>query len=150
MADAPSITSEMDAPQKTGRQARKRGYPPYQRDLEQGSDEEQLMQLLARMAERWRPPETFSEKAVGLQYAEDPVGWLNKMRSAPGYEWTNPAGAFYGRPQMSPEAVLASQGNTAANQWAQLGAYKEINPDVLRQLNRSRAQYGSGRAYYGV
>jgi hypothetical protein len=141
MADAPSITSEMDAPQKTGRQAKRR---------EGGDDEEQLMQLLARMAERWRPPETFSEKAVGLRYAEDPVGWLNKMRSAPGYEWTNPQGAFYGRPQMSPEAVLASQGNTAANQWAQLGAYKEINPDVLRQLNRSRAQYGSGRAYYGV
>jgi hypothetical protein len=138
------------------------GYPPYETEsaedamLERlypsggGDNEERLMQLLAGMAQRWRPPETTLEKGTGFRYAQDPEGWMNKMRSMPGYEWNDPAGAFYNSPRMSPEATLASQGNNATNQWAQLGAYEGIDPDTLRQLNSRRSQYGSGRAYYGA
>jgi len=78
---------------------------------------------------------TIEEAYAAKRQAQDPVGWANKMRSIPGYEWNNPAGAFYNKPQLSPEAVLASQGNTAGNQWARQGGAKGIDPEELKRLN---------------
>ena len=36
-----------------------------------------------------------------------------------------PGGEFANQPKLSPQAIAASQGNTAANQWERLGAYKK-------------------------
>lgn len=109
-----------------------------------GGGDDQLAALLRGLMERWQPRETVQEKLAGYKFAQDPVGWTNKLRSLPFSEW-GPGGAFANRPQMSPEATLASQGNTAANQWAQLGAYQGIDPERLRQLNAAKA-----RSYYGA
>lgn len=38
------------------------------------------------------------------------------------------------RPQLTPEAQLASQGPSAMTQWAQRGGVQGVNPDVLRAL----------------
>jgi hypothetical protein len=81
---------------------------------------------------------TVREAFSAQREAKDPVGWANKMRSIPGYEW-GPGGAFEGRRAQdlySPAAILATQGNTAENQLAQLGGRKGITPEEMRDFNR--------------
>ena len=56
-------------------------------------------------------------------------------------------GLFEGRraaDRLSPEAILASQGNNAMNQWAQRGAMKGIDPEDLARFNKQAA---AGRGY---
>lgn len=118
-----------------------------------GGDEDALIKMLMELVNRWRPQETFSEKAAGLQSAKDPVGWAIKQGEAANIArnadpW-GVGGAFEGRRAadlMTPQQILASQGNTAANQWAQLGA----GGDAQRQANMLRGMFGSGSAYYGM
>lgn len=47
---------------------------------------------------------------------------------------------FAQQPQLTPEARLASQGNSAANQWAQLGGVQGINQPALDGLNQGRQE----------
>jgi hypothetical protein len=42
---------------------------------------------------------------------------------------------------MTPEALLASQGNTATNQWAQLGGVPGVDPEKLREMNSNARAY---------
>ena len=81
--------------------------------------------------------------------AQDPVRYAQQQRQAEleTSPWAK-GGLFEGRraaDRMSPEAILASQGNTAENQWAQLGANKNIDPEELQRLNA--AQAGRFRTY---
>jgi hypothetical protein len=81
--------------------------------------------------------------------AQDPVRFAQQQRQAEldTSPWAK-GGLFEGRraaDRMSPEAILASQGNTAENQWAQLGANKNIDLGELQRLNA--AQAGRYRTY---
>jgi hypothetical protein len=96
---------------------------------------DQTNQLLQTLVEQWRPPETTSEKMETFARLSDPVGYANKARSVPGFEWNDPKGAFYNRPKLSPEATLASQGLNATNQWAQRGGVEGIDPAELAKFN---------------
>ena len=80
---------------------------------------------------------------------QDPVRLAQEQRQAEldTSPWAK-GGLFEGRraaDRMSPAAILASQGNTAENQWAQLGANKNIDPEELKRLNA--AQAGRFRTY---
>jgi hypothetical protein len=72
-------------------------------------------------------PVRFAQENYQARLATDPWG---------------PGGQFAGHTAaetMSPEAILASQGNNAMNQWAQRGAVKGIDPEELKRLNASAA-----------
>lgn len=79
----------------------------------------------------------------------DPVGTANKLSnlpsSAPGS--LSPFATGFFNPEnsaasMSPEARLASQGRSATNQWAALGANSAIDPAKLQQLNQAKVAAG--------
>src|SRR5258705_8554016 len=105
------------------------------------NDQAATMQLARYMMDRWaQSQEPISQTLTTQKMLKDPVGYANKMRSVPGFEWNNPEGAFYNRVKLSPEATLASQGNTATNQWAQQDGAKTgegtpIDPEELKRLN---------------
>ncbi len=105
------------------------------------NDQEATMKLARDMMEMWaQSQEPVSQTLTTQKMLQDPVGYANKMRSVPGFEWNNPEGAFYNRVKLSPEATLASQGNTATNQWAQQDGAKTgegtpIDPEELKRLN---------------
>ena len=77
-------------------------------------------------------PERMAQENYAARLASDPwaAGGLLEGRTA--------------RETMSPEAILASQGNNAMNQWAQRGAMKGINTEDLARFNRQAA---AGRGY---
>lgn len=66
----------------------------------------------------------------------DVVGEANKRAATVGSAWAS-GGAFADQPQLSPEAKLASQGNSAMNQWAQLGGVPDVNVGTLQALNEN-------------
>ena len=100
-----------------------------------GNDTNELLQMLAK---HWsnpanqtiRPREAFMaerEAAIGPERTAQ-ENYQARLASDP---WAA-GGLFEGRTAketMSPEAILASQGTNAMNQWAQLGGLKGINQD---------------------
>jgi hypothetical protein len=93
------------------------------------------------------------------RYGRDPVGAKISERAAElashsGLDWFKQANNI---PELTPEEILASQGNTARNQWiSQRGqggtpaAGGGINPEELRRLNavrRSNSYYTSPGRY---
>lgn len=55
------------------------------------------------------------------------------------------AAKFPNRPQLTPEARLASQGNNATNQWAQLGGVEGVDPQKLHEMNQAAM---AGRSFH--
>ena len=80
---------------------------------------------------------TIREAYAAKAEAQNPVAWAAKQRDASLANPFGPGGYFEGRgaSQMSPAAVLASQGPNAMNQWAQRGAVEGIDPEELKRLN---------------
>lgn len=109
--------------------------------------------LLRNLMERWRPTETPSELEHTKKQLANPEEYARRQYMAQQYAAPfAEGGAFQGRRAadvMSPEQILASQGNTAANQWAQMGGVKNINPATLQDLNAkiARQRAGSYRSY---
>jgi hypothetical protein len=83
----------------------------------------------------------FDPAALVKALRYDPVAEHSKLASLPSYapESQSPfATGYFNQPSsmgLSPEAVLASQGNTATNQWAQMGGVPNLDPELLRRLN---------------
>lgn len=113
-----------------------------------------LMQLLAQGQQ-----DSAADFIRAKAETRDPVGWAIKQGEAANIARNaNPwgeGGAFEGRRAadvMTPEEIMASQGRTAANQWASKRAgitpaqksAGEFDPEQLRQLNAMRQ-----RSYYG-
>ena len=172
MADAPSL-GKLSTPQATGRQMFSRGerqqrrnqgirggssgsvysepesneYDDYLARFGGGgeSDFGRILQYLMSLP----PPENRSDVIRTRAQVNDPEGYARRQYNAQTYAAPfAEGGLFQGRRAqdiMSPEQILASQGNTAANQWAQLGA----GGDEQRRANMARRMFGSGRAYYG-
>lgn len=98
-------------------------------------------------------PERASEFIRTKAQLADPEKYAREQYMA--QQYTAPfaeGGVFQGRRAadvMTPEQILASQGNTAANQWAQMGGVKNINPATLQDLNAkiARQRAGSYRSY---
>ena len=122
-------------------------------DSGQGSDRQLQMYLdfqREQMANDIRQnPAKMLQAYQAQAQAQDPVRFAQEQRQAEldTSPWAK-GGLFEGRraaDTMSPEAILASQGNNATNQWAQLGANKNIDPEELKRLNA--AQAGRYRTY---
>ena len=110
-------------------------------------------EILRAMMQQWanpenrmiRPREAFMaqrEAAIGPERTAQ-ENYQARLASDP---WAA-GGLFEGRraaDRLSPEAILASQGNTAANQWAQRGAMKGVNMEDLARFNKQAA---IGRGY---
>lgn len=92
-----------------------------------------LMQYMATQGNHNNVPENLA----ALRH--DPQGDANRSYAPGTSNAANPfSNGFFtsGASQMAPEAVLASQGNNATNQWAQTGANKNIDPSSLQQFNQ--------------
>jgi hypothetical protein len=104
----------------------------------------------ARAAELAQTPRP-QEYAQAARYRQDPVGAAiadqnAQVASHSGLDWFKQANRI---PELTPEEIMASQGNTAANQWMSMrgqpqggvagGGAPGINPDELRRLNAARA-----------
>lgn len=66
-----------------------------------------------------QPQESIGDMAMGLKQAQDPVGYANKMRSMPGYEWEE--GGLFAEGRLDPVSRQANQGNSATNQVIRAG-----------------------------
>ena len=79
-------------------------------------------------------------QAQALVYANDPTMYARKQyENRLGADPWGPGGQFEGRRAAdlyTPEYLLASQGNTAENQIAQMGGHKGIDPAELAIMNR--------------
>ena len=111
-----------------------------------GNDQTQMLQALRDLYQEQLPfareqlakQPTVKEAYAAKAEAADPVAWAAKQHEARlARDPWGPGGLFEGRgaSQMSPEAVLASQGNNAMNQWAQRGAVEGIDPKELEKFN---------------
>lgn len=76
----------------------------------------------------------------------DPVGTANRLSglpsTAPGSQSPFTTGFFNpenSAASLTPEARLASQGNNAMNQWAQLGGMTGVDPTALAKMNAGAA-----------
>lgn len=131
-------------------------YDQFRNSFGEGDFGRLLMQLLAQGGLQQDSAADFIRAKAETR---DPVGWAIKQGEAGNITRNaNPwgeGGAFEGRRAadvMTPEEIMASQGNTAANQWASKRAgitpaqkqAGEFDPDQLRQLNAMRQ-----RSYYG-
>jgi hypothetical protein len=79
-------------------------------------------------------------QAKAARYLDDPYGSAVANRDAEmathsGIDWFKQANKI---PELTPEAALGMQGNSAANQWAQLGAYKGVNPEDVKRMTVNR------------
>ena len=108
-----------------------------------------MMQQWADPANRMiRPREAFMaerEAAIGPERTAQ-ENYQARLASDP---WAA-GGLFEGRraaDRLSPEAILASQGNNAMNQWAQQGAMRGIDQDELRRFNKQAALGRGYRSY---
>jgi hypothetical protein len=101
----------------------------------------------ARAAEVAQTPRP-QEYAQAARYRQDPVGAAIADQNAQsashsGLDWFKQANRI---PELTPEEIMASQGNTAANQWMSMRGQPQggqqqagFNPDELRRLNAARA-----------
>lgn len=110
---------------------------------------------LWRTKQENQSPEAIRQNLQSLAEYEDPVAHAQEQHQArlAGDPW-GPGGQFANRPQLSEEAKLASQGNTATNQWAQRGAVsvpteeggsRPIDAAELQRLNTQAAITGTPR-----
>lgn len=79
-------------------------------------------------------------QAKAARYLDDPVGAAIQNREANlagqgGLDWFKQVNKI---PELTPEAALGMQGNSAANQWAQLGAFKGVSPDDVKRMTVNR------------
>ena len=92
-------------------------------------------------------PQEFAE---ARRYGKDPyraaISDVEAQRARGGTPSIDAFKAMNRIPELSPEEILASQGNTAMNQWMSLrgqqgggGGGAGINPEELRRLNTARA-----------
>lgn len=77
----------------------------------------------------------------------DPVGTNNRLAGLPSYApgSQSPFATGFFNPEnratsLTPEARLASQGNNAMNQWAQLGGVSGVDPSALATMNAAKAR----------
>jgi len=80
------------------------------------------------------------QQAKAARYLQDPVGAAISNRDAEmaghsGLDWFKQTNKI---PELTPEAALGMQGNSAANQWAQLGAFKGVSPDDVKRMTINR------------
>ena len=96
-------------------------------------------------ADLQRPAVAFQAAAQ----ASDPVRYAQEQYTArqASDPW-GPGGQFEKSPRLSPAAVLASQGNNATNQWAQLGGVPGIDPEELKRLNAAAVAGRGYRSYF--
>lgn len=97
---------------------------------------------LAAEQER-KGPEAVRKNLQSYAEYQDPVRFAEQRRAASLADPFGPGGYFEGRRAAdlyTPEAILASQGNTAENQWAQRGGAKGIDPEELKRLNAATYQ----------
>lgn len=129
-----------------------------------GSDYDQFLsrggmdfgQLLQQLAQQYQPQEGYSDILETKARLRNPEEYARRNYMADTYAAPfAPGGAFEGRmaaDTMTPTQIMASQGNTAANQWASrlpAGASTKsgVNADDLRALNE--ANKGRFRTYVG-
>jgi hypothetical protein len=118
-------------------------------------------QFLANMMDLWRTkaanqsPEAIRQNLQSLAEVQDPVGFAQERKEAQLADPFGKGGYFEGRRAAdlySPEAILASQGNTAEMQLRQAGAGKkpkEGEPEFdLDELKRMNQLYAAGRRSY--
>jgi hypothetical protein len=134
------------------------GQPPQQQQIPQVGGGQAPMQpqaqdpltafLMGQQNQQQQPmiPAFNPTELVNALRSEGPVAEFNKLASLPSYAQGSQspfAAGFFQQPSqmgLSPEAVLASQGNTATNQWGQMGGVPNVNQDLLRRLNMGAAQ----------
>jgi hypothetical protein len=108
-------------------QPQAQGWPQFQQ--RQQLPIEDLRQLIQQQQNLGQQSlETFSPmaQARAARYLQDPYGAAVSDRDAEmaghsGIDWFKQTNKI---PELTPEAALGMQGNSAANQWAQLGAYR--------------------------
>jgi hypothetical protein len=96
---------------------------------QQATDIRQNPERVYQAAAQASDPVRFAQEQYTARQASDPWG---------------PGGQFEKSPRLSPAAALASQGNNATNQWAQLGGVQGIDPEELKRLNAAAV---AGRGY---
>lgn len=74
------------------------------------------------------------------RYSRDPVGAAIADKNAQevakgGLDWFHNVNRI---PVMSREAAIGNQGNSAVNQWAQRGAYEDIDPEQVKKFTVNR------------
>lgn len=114
--------------------------------MPQGQPLDPLQQFFMALSQRFSQPQQQMDPSAFIKTAlteqrNDPVGDFSKRASLPSYapESQSPfSTGYFNQPSsagLSPEAVQASQGNSATNQWAQLGGIPGVDPQQLKQLN---------------
>jgi hypothetical protein len=78
----------------------------------------------------------------GVVLSPDPVRRIQQGNEAWRERFPNPV-ENAARLGMTPEALLASRGNDATNQWAQLGGVVGVDPQKQRDMNRAASQYAA-------
>ncbi|SRR5580765_432023 len=99
----------------------------------QATDIRQNPERLYQAAAQASDPVRFAQEQYTARQASDPWG---------------PGGQFEKSPRLSPAAALASQGNNATNQWAQLGGVPGIDPEELKRLNAAAVAGRGYRSYF--
>lgn len=111
-----------------------------------------LMQLLQGQGQR-QQPQVQQPNALDILQATDPdpVGTANKLSSlpstSPGSQNPFATGFFNSEnsaASMSPEARLASQGNSAMSQWAQLGGMPGVDGSKIKGMLGAKAAVAGG------
>jgi hypothetical protein len=120
------------------------GGPPGENQWRAGGGGYDFGQILQALMSQYQPQESPSEALITKKMLQDPVGYYNKMASLPSNAPGSlspfaPGGQFENVPRLTPAAQLASQGNTATNQWAQMGGVEGMDPEELKRFNRQTA-----------
>jgi hypothetical protein len=85
---------------------------------------------------------TPTQGSGGTILSPDPVRRVQQANEAWRERFPNPV-ENAARLGMTPEALLASRGNDATNQWAQLGGVVGVDPQKQRDMNRAASQYAA-------
>lgn len=85
---------------------------------------------------------TSTQGSGGTILSPDPVRRVQQANEAWRERFPNPV-ENAARLGMTPEALLASRGNDATNQWAQLGGVAGVDPQKMRDMNRAASQYAA-------
>jgi hypothetical protein len=120
-------------------------------------NEQQMAQLLAFMQQQMKDSQnnmadlpqramqagaTPTQGSGGTILSPDPVRRVQQANEAWRERFPNVV-ENAARVGMTPEALLASRGNDATNQWAQLGGVPGVDPQKLRDMNRAASQYSA-------
>lgn len=110
----------------------------------------QLLQAILGGGQRQAAPQGGQPNVLDILRATDtdPVGTANKLSGLPSYApgSQSPFNTGFFSPSLTPEARIASQGNSAINQWAQLGGVQGVDAGKVQGLTQQKNQAGAAMA----